>query len=87
VISPHPVDRLIEQDTFAEMLALLEPAELLIACLRLEDLSHEQIASLLDIRHCLSWPLCLVDGASHPSAAGDRSKGAGSVRPLVASLT
>jgi predicted DNA-binding protein (UPF0251 family) len=49
VISPHPVDRLIEQDTFAEMLALLEPEELLIACLRLEDLSNEQIASLLDI--------------------------------------
>jgi hypothetical protein len=34
------VDRLIEQDTFAEMLALLEPEELLIACLRLEDLSN-----------------------------------------------
>ena len=49
VISPHPVDRLIEQDTFAEVLALLEPEELLIACLRLEDLSNEQIASLLDI--------------------------------------
>jgi len=49
VISPHPVDRLIEQDTSAEMLALLEPEELLIACLRLEDLSNEQIASLLDI--------------------------------------
>ena len=49
MISPHPVDRLIEQDTFAEMLALLEPEELLIACLRLEDLSNEQIASLLDI--------------------------------------
>jgi hypothetical protein len=49
VISPHLADRLIEQDTFAEMLALLEPEELSIACLRLEGLSDEQIASLLDI--------------------------------------
>ena len=49
MISPHPLDRLVEQDTFAEVLALLEPEELVIACLRLEALSDEQIASLLDI--------------------------------------
>ena len=49
MISPHPLDRLIEQDTFAEVLALLEPEELVIASLRLEGLSDEQIASLLDI--------------------------------------
>lgn len=49
MISPHPLDRLVEQDTFAEMLALLEPEELVIASLRLEDLSDDQIASLLDI--------------------------------------
>ena len=49
VISPHPLDRLVEQDTFAEVLALLEPEELVIASLRLEALSDEQIASLLDI--------------------------------------
>jgi hypothetical protein len=47
--SPHPLDRLVEQDTFAEMLALLEPEELVIAALRLENLSDDQIASLLDI--------------------------------------
>jgi hypothetical protein len=49
VISPHPLDRLVEQDTFAEALALLEPEELVIASLRLEALSDDQIASLLDI--------------------------------------
>lgn len=43
------LDRLVEQDTFAEMVALLKPVELIIACLRLEDLADDQIASLLDI--------------------------------------
>ena len=47
--SPHPLDRLVEQDTFAEVLALLEPEELVIAALRLEDLTDDQIALLLDI--------------------------------------
>lgn len=49
MISPHPLDRLVEQDTFAEALALLGPEELVIAALRLEALSDDQIASLLDI--------------------------------------
>lgn len=49
MISPHSLNRLVEQDTFAEALALLEPEELVIATLRLEGLSDEQIASLLDI--------------------------------------
>ena len=49
MISPHPLDRLVEQDTFAEAMALLEPEELVIASLRLEGLSDEQIAFLLDI--------------------------------------
>ena len=48
----QPVERLVERDTFAEMVALLEPVELLIACLRLEDLSDDQIASLLDVDRC-----------------------------------
>ena len=47
--SRHPLDRLIEQDTFAEMIALLEPEELIIAFLRLEGLSDDQIAALLDV--------------------------------------
>jgi hypothetical protein len=47
--SRHPLDRLVEQDTFAEMLALLEPEELIIAFLRLEGLSDDQIAALLDV--------------------------------------
>jgi hypothetical protein len=49
MIQPHPLDRLVEQDTFAEALALLEPEELVIASLRLEALSDDQIASLLDV--------------------------------------
>ena len=49
MISPHPLDRLVEQDTFAEALALLEPEELIITLLRLEGLTDEQIASLLDV--------------------------------------
>lgn len=50
MISPHhPLNRLVEQDTFAEAMALLEPEELVIASLRLEALSDDQIASLLDI--------------------------------------
>ena len=49
MITPHPLDRLVEQDTFAEALALLEPEELVIASLRLEALSDDQIASLLDV--------------------------------------
>lgn len=48
MISPDPLDRLVEQDTFAEMLALLEPEELVVAVLRLEGLSDPQIAALLD---------------------------------------
>ncbi len=49
MISSEPLDRLVEQDTFAEMLSLLEPEELVIAFLRLEALSDDQIAALLEI--------------------------------------
>ena len=49
MISSSPLDRLVEQDTFAEAMALLEPEELVIASLRLETLSDEQIAALLDV--------------------------------------
>lgn len=49
MISPNPLDRLVEQDTFAEAMALLEPEDLVIASLRLEGLSDEQIAALLDV--------------------------------------
>ncbi len=49
MIPSDPLDRLVEQDTFAEMLALLEPEELVLAGLRLEGLSDSQIAALLDM--------------------------------------
>ena len=48
MISPDALERLVEQDTFAEMLALLEPEELVLAGLRLEGLSDLQIGALLD---------------------------------------
>jgi len=47
--SPHPLDRLIERETFGEMLALLTPEELVLAALRLEGLSDVQIGALLDV--------------------------------------
>jgi hypothetical protein len=46
---PHPLDRLIEQDTFREILSLLTPQELIVAVLRLEGLSDGQIGALLGI--------------------------------------
>jgi DNA-binding CsgD family transcriptional regulator len=49
MISPHPLERLIEQETFGEMVALLTPEELVVAALRLEGLSDAQIGALLDI--------------------------------------
>lgn len=49
MICPDPLERLVEQDTFAEMLSLLEPEELVVAVLRLEGLPDSQIAVLLDI--------------------------------------
>jgi DNA-binding NarL/FixJ family response regulator len=47
MISPHPLDRLIEQETFAEIVAMLTPKELVVAALRLEGLSDTQIGALL----------------------------------------
>jgi hypothetical protein len=49
MISPDPLERLVEQDTFAEVLALLQPEELIVAVLRLEGLRDLQIAELLDV--------------------------------------
>jgi len=49
MISPHPLDRLVAQDTLREILSLLEPGELVVAVLRLEGLSDTQISDLLGI--------------------------------------
>jgi transcriptional regulator with XRE-family HTH domain len=49
VISAHPLDQLVQRDTFGEVLALLEPGELVVAALRLEGLSDTQIGDLLGI--------------------------------------
>jgi excisionase family DNA binding protein len=52
----HALARLVEQDTFAEMLALLEPEELAVVALRLEGLSDAQIGALLDLdRIAVCW--------------------------------
>ncbi len=56
LIAPHPLDRLIRQETFAEMIALLEPEELVIAILRLEGLADSQIGAMLDVsRTAVGW--------------------------------
>lgn len=47
--SPHPLDRLVARDSFAEIIALLEPEELIIATLRLEELSDAKIGEVLGI--------------------------------------
>jgi excisionase family DNA binding protein len=47
--APHPLDRLVEEETFREIVAHLEPEELVIAALRLEGLPDAQIGALLDL--------------------------------------
>jgi len=55
-ISPHPLDRLIRQETFAEMIALFERDEMAIVILRLEGLNDSQIGAVLDLsRTAVSW--------------------------------
>lgn len=49
MIPPDALDRVIEKETFAEILACLTPAELLTAALRLEGLSDAEIGALLGI--------------------------------------
>jgi DNA-binding CsgD family transcriptional regulator len=87
--------------TFAEMLALLEPEELLIACLRLEDLSNEQIASLLDVSpksvrsrmeqavqrivEALPELAPVLRGRRQPSRCGQRPLERGWICPSIAS--
>lgn len=45
----HPLDRLIEREAFAEIVASLGPGELLVAALRLEGLTDRQIGALLGV--------------------------------------
>jgi len=49
MIVPHPLERLIEQELFAEIVTRLQPEELLVAVLRLEGLSDVQIGRLLGL--------------------------------------
>ncbi len=43
------LDRLVERESFGEIVALLEPDELVVAALRLEGLSDSQIGRLLGV--------------------------------------
>ena len=47
LISSNPLDILIERETFAEIVALLEPQERVIADLRVRGRSDAEIAELL----------------------------------------
>lgn len=49
MISPHPLDSLVQRDTCHEILSLLTREELIVAVLRLEGLSDSQIGALLGI--------------------------------------
>jgi hypothetical protein len=46
---PHPLNRIVERETFAEIVALLRPEELIVAALRLEGLTDGQIGRLLGL--------------------------------------
>ena len=45
--SPHPLDRIIEREAFAEIVSCLRPGELRIARLRLEGVPDKTIAEML----------------------------------------
>lgn len=52
-ISPHPLDRLVEREAFAEILDQLQPEELVLAALRLEGLTDVQIGALLGVSRAM----------------------------------
>lgn len=74
-VSPHPLDRLIRQETFAEMIALFELEEKVIAALRLEGLNDTQIGAVLNLsRKAVSWRMDQVRArvaAALPELAAD----------------
>jgi hypothetical protein len=45
----HPLEKLVRQETFAEIVAVMTEDELRIAALRLEGLNDTQIGSLLGV--------------------------------------
>jgi hypothetical protein len=49
MIVPHALARLMERESFAEIVVRLQPEELLVAVLRLEGLSDVQIGKMLGI--------------------------------------
>jgi hypothetical protein len=55
VISHEALDRLVAQDTFAEMLDVFRPLDLVIATLRLEGLSDAAIGEILGLDPSAVW--------------------------------
>ena len=49
-ITPDPLQRIIEREEFADIPALLSPRDLIVAVLRLEDLTDSQIAALMGLK-------------------------------------
>jgi hypothetical protein len=49
MIVSYALERLIERETFRQIVALLEPEELIVAVLRLEGLSDVQIGDMLGV--------------------------------------
>jgi DNA-binding CsgD family transcriptional regulator len=49
LIAPDPLQRLIEREAFAEIVALLQPLDLVVAAMRLEGLTDGEIAALLGV--------------------------------------
>jgi excisionase family DNA binding protein len=56
VVLSHPaLDRLVARDTFAEMLGVLQPYELVIAILRMEGLTGTEIGEVLNRDPSAVW--------------------------------
>lgn len=55
MISHEALDRLVARDTFAEMLGVFRPFDLVIATLRLEGLSDAEIGDMLGLDPSAVW--------------------------------
>ncbi|MFN2167708.1 MAG: sigma factor-like helix-turn-helix DNA-binding protein [Anaerolineae bacterium] len=49
LITPSPLQRIIERETFREIISLLEPMDLIVAAMRLEGLTDDEIARILGV--------------------------------------
>ena len=93
-MTSSPLERIIERETFREIILLLEPLDLIVATLRLEGLTDEDIARLMGrsrpsvtsrmkrarerIIHLRPDLASALEGRSHPRHRADTAQG----RPL-----